>query len=398
MNTTKQHPPRITLLGNNSGRNLGDAAILSSLLDSLSRAVPDIEFYVPSIAPKWIRSSYGSQYRVIALDAMPWTGSIRLLGIPTLWAIAKSDAALICDGIIFGTRFFNPTFNYLITLVFLAPWAALCGTKLVCCSCGIGPFPTAISKLAARWVINLSDLVQMRDRDSEKLAREIGVTKPIEVTGDAAFINPVASEERAAEIAQQEGINLAAPILGINVTRYIDAWLRADERVQSRESFLQSLINGMQHAVEQFDTRPEIIVFSTQPMDEEISRKVSEGLGAHLITNSTYLSHDIQALMRHCELLVGMRFHSLVLASAVGVPVVGLVYAPKVRGFMRLIGCEDLAIELSDVSESTMREQLHRAWTERKALRERQQPVVNHFKEGAHQSIQTIAQRYFGAQ
>src|SRR5690606_29265029 len=126
--------PRITLLGNNAGRNLGDMAILSSILSSLARHLPAARFYVPSTNPQWTRQHYGDRFDVKALNVMPWTGSVRLLGVPTLGALAASDVAMICDGIIFGNRLFNPAFNYLITLVALVPLARLLRCRVVCYS------------------------------------------------------------------------------------------------------------------------------------------------------------------------------------------------------------------------------------------------------------------------
>ena len=138
--------PIVTLLGNNSGRNLGDAAIMSAILDRLSAHVPDVEVLVPSIKPDFIDKHYGERYNVKGVDVRPHTISMRLLGIPTFRCLLKSDIALICDGIIFGRKLFSPH-NFLITLIFLVPFAKLAGCKIVCFSCGIGPFPSKLSKI-----------------------------------------------------------------------------------------------------------------------------------------------------------------------------------------------------------------------------------------------------------
>ena len=394
MSSNKKHP-RITLLGNNSGRNLGDAAILSSILDSFSKALPNAEFFVPTIAPKWVRKHYGEHYNVRPLDAMPWTGSVRLLGIPTLWAIAKSDITLICDGIIFGVKLFNPTFNYLITLIFLVPWARLVGSKVVCYSCGIGPFPGFWSRHFARWVINASDLVIMRDEDSKELAESIGVTKAISVTGDAAFVNPVSSHDRAQEIAREERIDLTVPIIAVNVTKYIDTWLAKGQKVDARGSFLDTMADGLIRAREQIDQKVQFLVFSTQPMDETVSYQLADKIGAKVIDNTKYLSHDIQAMMRPCGLMVGMRFHSLVLSTAVNVPCLGLVYAPKVRGFMRLLDCEAYSLELAEITPELLAERVQAAWQEREQLWEKQNLLVSTLKAGAEQATLDVARHYF---
>ena len=122
--------PIITLLGNNSGRNLGDAAILSSILHQINSLLPKAKFFVPATHIEWIQKNYEAKYNAKALNVMPWTLSIRLLGLPTMIAIAKSDTVFICDGIIFGKKILNPAFNYLITLLFLIPWAKLMGCLL----------------------------------------------------------------------------------------------------------------------------------------------------------------------------------------------------------------------------------------------------------------------------
>ena len=390
--------PRITLLGNNSGRNLGDMAIMSSIMESLSKRLPNAEFYVPTIKPSWVKEHYGSKYNVRAINVMPWTLSLRLLGLPTLRCLAKSDCALICDGIIFGKKLFNPAFNYLITLVFLVPLGRLLGCKMVCYSTGIGPFPSWVSRLFAKWTINGCDLVMMRERDSEKLTKEIGVTQPVELTGDAAFINPVSSDATAVAIMKEIGLNPEKPVLAINATSYLDTWLSSSERLADPKSFLKLVAAGIRRAQESVRDRFQPLVVCTHPMDEATCQELTKLVGGNLITNTTYLSHDIQAVLRRCGLLVGMRFHSIVLASSVETPVVGLIYAPKVRGYLRLLNCEDYGLELASLNEEVLGTKLAQAWDDRAALKARQVPIIRDLKAGAEHAADLLVHRYFAPQ
>ena len=387
--------PKVTLLGSNSGNNLGDAAIMAAILDKLSIELPGAEFYVPTTKPSFVRKHYGDNYNVQAIDIMPWTGSIRFVGLTTMRCLWKSDVALICDGIIFGKKFFNPLFNFLITLVFVVPIARLFGCKVVCYSCGIGPFPSRASRIAARWVMNGCDLLMMREPESRDIARSLGVTQPIELTGDAAFINSVSDDLRAAEIIKQEGIDALTPIFGVNVTAYFDSWLAQDERLADKSGFIdllaQSILGAQQDAQERF----QVVLFSTHPMDEPTVFELAKRLNCKVIHNSKYQSHDIMAVMRRCQLFMGMRFHSLVLASAVGAPVVGLIYAPKVRGYMKLLRCEDYSLELAKLTMDGLRERISCGWRERAALKGRQDPIVNDLKRGAHRAAQLLHEKYF---
>jgi polysaccharide pyruvyl transferase WcaK-like protein len=389
--------PRITLLGNNSGRNLGDMAIMSSIMESLSKRLPNAEFYVPTIKPDWVRKHYGHRYNVKAVNVMPWTMSLRLLGLPTLACLAKSDVALICDGIIFGKKLFNPAFNYLITLVFLVPLARLLGCKMVCYSTGIGPFQSKISRLFAKWTIQGCDLVMMRERDSEKLTQDIGVTKPVELTGDAAFINPVSEDSVAVSVVRELGLDPEKPMMAINATAYLDTWLNPNERLSDPKGLLKTIAAGVKHAQERVTDKFQPLIVCTHPMDEATCRELAAMCDGRVLTNSTYLSHDIQAVIRRCGILVGMRFHSIVLASSVETPVVGLIYAPKVRGYLKLLRCEEYSLELASLTPEYLGNKLAEAWNARKELQERQRPIIGDLKEGAEHAADLLCSKYFGS-
>jgi len=389
--------PRITHLGNNSGRNLGDMAIMSSIMESLSKRMPNAEFYVPTIKPEWVRKHYGERYNVRAVNVMPWTLSLRLLGLPTLSCLAKSDVALICDGIIFGKKLFNPAFNYLITLVFLVPLARLLGCKMVCYSTGIGPFQNTISRLFAKWTINGCDLVMMRERDSEQLTKDIGVTQPVELTGDAAFINPVSDDKVAVSIMRELGLEPEKPTMAINATAYLDTWLNPNERLSDPKGLLKTIAEGVKRAQEQVGDTFQPLIVCTHPMDEATCRELAALCDGKVLTNSKYLSHDIQAVIRRCGILVGMRFHSIVLASSVETPVVGLIYAPKVRGYLKLLKCEEYSLELASLTPEYLGRKLAEAWNARKELQERQRPIIGDLKEGAEHAADLLCSRYFGS-
>jgi polysaccharide pyruvyl transferase WcaK-like protein len=387
--------PVITLLGSNSGNNLGDAAILSSILEHLTRELPGSEFIVPTTKPSFTNTHYGHRYNVKAISMMPWTGSIRFFGIPTFAALWKSDVALICDGILFGKKLWNPFFNWLIALIFVVPFARLVNCKVVCYSCGIGPFKSKISQIFAKWVLNGCDLVIMRENDSKKLAEDLGCIHPVEVTGDAAFINPVSDEARAHEVSRELGIDFTKPTLGLNVTKYMDTWLNANEKIQDKDAFLKMLADGVKLAKKNLGEDFQTVVFCTHPMDEGAATELANHLDGLKVLNSKYLSHDIQAVMRQCQLFAGMRFHSVVLASAVEVPIIGLIYMPKVRGFMRLLGCEDYSLELGKLTLETFSATLERGWKERAALKVRQKKIVDELKAGALRAAARIRERYF---
>lgn len=389
--------PVITLLGSNSGNNAGDAAILAASLEVLSAELPGAEFLVPTHKPQFVDRNYGSKFNVKGINFMPWTGSIRLIGISTFRALARSDVALICDGIIFDRKLFNPFFNWLINLVFLVPWCKLVGCKLVCYNTGIGPFKTKLGRKLARYLIDSCALVTMREEDSKQLCLDIGVTQPVELTADAAFANKVSDDRRAHEIAIAEGIDFSRPLLGINLTAYADTWL-GEKGSNGKRDFVELIANGITAANAKLGCEFDPIVFSTHPMDESSAQRLAGLLHAPLVSNTKYLSHDLQAIMQKCQLFMGMRFHSLVLSSAVAAPIVGMVYMPKVKSYMKQLHSEDCMLELAEVSANQIAEILEYAWPIRAEIRARQQIVVKRLKQLSLKAAELVRQRFFTGQ
>jgi polysaccharide pyruvyl transferase WcaK-like protein len=393
---------KVLLLGNNSGRNLGDATILASILSEFSKSTQDVEFLVPSIAPDFIDDNYAKKFNVRGINVLPWTGSIRLLGLPTIRAIFKSDIALICDGIIFGRKLFSPH-NFLITLFFLLPFFWFSRCKLICYLTGIGPFPSALSKFMARTVINSCERVIMRDEDSIALAKEIGVTRQIEMAGDAAFLNEISSSTRAKEIMAAEGIDTASPIIGFNITSYLDGWLSSGDKVGSRTEFVDGYAQAVKLAEAAISANfPETksiskVVICCSPMDLELSELFASMIGAKVVSNSKYLSHDIQAVMREMALMVGMRFHSIILSSSAGVPVIGMIYMPKVKGYFSLIGTPELGMMMKNASAKNLAEAIVLAYQNRSLIKSKQQAAVLGLRQSAAAVTRDLSEKYLTA-
>jgi polysaccharide pyruvyl transferase WcaK-like protein len=70
------------------------------------------------------------------------------------------------------------------------------------------------------------------------------------------------------------------------------------------------------------------------------------------------------------ELVVGLRLHSLILAAAMGVPMVSIDYDPKIAGFMEYAGMEEFMIEPLK-KDDTLMERADEGLSDRTNLRRR---------------------------
>jgi polysaccharide pyruvyl transferase WcaK-like protein len=389
-------PYRLCVLGNNSGRNAGDAAILSSIVRNLLARSPDVAFEVPTIRPAHIREAFAG-LPVRPVSTLPWTLSLRILGPTTMLSIMRSDAVLITDAIIFDYRLLNPVFNYLILLAGVIPFARLCGKKIVCFCVGIGPLDRPLGRRITRMICSLSDAIMVREESSRELLEAIGVPpeRLREIWADVAFVNPPAPPERGREILAAHGVAPGEPLLGVNVNAYLDKWLGSESSLD-RDGFIAAVARGLDDVIGRCGVRVAFVI--TQVMDvgiaEEIRARMAHRERVPVISNRDLTNQEIMAVLGHMSLFAGMRLHSLILAAAMHAPVVPLAYAPKVRHFARMLGLAGETFEFAGFTAERFADALAAAWERREATRARLLPAVEAAKGRARAAFDAFVERF----
>ena len=190
----------VTLLGSSSGRNSGDAALMSGIMDSIDEMCGrKLTYEIPTIKPSYVRDNYSNIVKPVPM--MPWNGAIKILGYPTYASINRTDLSVIFDAVLFDRSLYNPLFNFLSTFNLLLPSAKKNGRLLGCFNVGTGPIDTKRGAEMLRNVIDLMDFVTVRDQGSYEVIRSVGATNPrVLVTADAALIAGSSDENRVNQI------------------------------------------------------------------------------------------------------------------------------------------------------------------------------------------------------
>ena len=79
----------------------------------------------------------------------------------------------------------------------------------------------------------------------------------------------------------------------------------------------------------------------------------------HLLTETGPSSHII-GLFARMKVVVSMRLHALVFSAGQGVPLVGVVYDPKISSFLSYIG-QDLFTDLNELTLDSLKAQVDAA-------------------------------------
>jgi polysaccharide pyruvyl transferase WcaK-like protein len=362
----------ITLLGSSSGRNAGDAALISGIMESIDEQLQrQVCYEIPTIKPKFVRESYPNIVRPVSM--LPWSLSVKMLGVPTLASILRTDLSLVFDAILFDRALFNPLFNFLSTLYLMLPAAKRRGKKLGCFNVGAGPVNTPLGRRVLRQVCELMDFITVRDDDSLTILKEIGVSNPnIVVTADAALNVQASSPARADELLRAKGFKEGEEILAINLSAYLDSWASKGKTSMGKERFLKIYAAGLNRALKELNVP--LLFVSTQYHDVEVTKALMELVTAPvkmaLISNRECSHYDIKAILSRVSLLFAMRLHAVILACSEFSPAIALPHQPKVVHFLRTLGLEDYALSFDDFSEETISRHLLKGWKDRSYLRE----------------------------
>ena len=321
--------PRVIVHGFYGMGNLGDEAILTALLRECSK-LRDIKVTVLSPNPATVRAAY----HLPALRAGGRLSQLRLTP-----SIAHCDLFLLGGGGLLKDYGDSPAS----LLSWLKPIALAqrLGKRTATFAIGADHVRFPRSKNRLRQVLSRADMIAVRDSFSADLLRLLGVTGEIDISSDPALLLTHEGTWRGMDEAR--------------VAICVRHWFSDRNATENSTVFhhflsaLASTVRALRSAGASIDFIP---MRANEPDDDRaIAHRIWQMAGRHgdvrVFESVPRVESFIERLPRY-RLLIGMRLHSLILATGVGVPVVGLDYMPKVGAFMRSVGESDRCLRLEE--------------------------------------------------
>ncbi|MFI7249669.1 polysaccharide pyruvyl transferase family protein [Micromonospora chalcea] len=334
----------IGVLGSYGGRNLGDEAILTGLLDDLRRHEPNARIIVFSRNPAHTALAHPE------VEAVPWEGVSRVDSSPVL---NQLDLLILGGG---GILYDKEARRYL-RVVRVAQER---GLPLLTYAVGAGPLSDTLDSGMVRETLAQAVEVTVRDQESRMVLEEAGLINPITVTADPAFL--LEPEEFPEQWLREEGVPSNSRLVGLSVREPGRAAERLD--VDGYHRLLAQIGDFLVHRIDAH------VLFV--PMERDDIRH-SHGVLSHMtaadrgrILHGDYRPAQILGLMRHFDLAVGMRLHFLIFAAMMGTPFLPLPYAGKVFDLAQRLGVPALRGVEREV-EGPLLAEVDRLWDERAA-------------------------------
>ena len=293
--------------------NSGDDALLHLIIKEITEIKPDTRFVVFSNSPKNTQKVYG-------VDA------VYRFNMFAVWrAIKKSNLLLTGGGSLLQDATSTKSLYYYLTLIKMA---IKMGKKTMLYANGIGPIYIVKNKFKVKDVVEQIDKITLRDQVSYRMLWSMRVnTKNVKVTADPAITLKPLSDERIKEIFEQENIPQKE-----FVTISIREWSGIDltEKVAEISDYIR----------DKYSLIP-VFIPMQRPNDDEITQRTYSLLkGEGYILKGNYEFDEIMTIVSKSKIVIGMRLHTLLYGANSKIPVIGLVYDPKVDAYLEYLGQE----------------------------------------------------------
>ncbi|MBP3633011.1 MAG: polysaccharide pyruvyl transferase CsaB [Oscillospiraceae bacterium] len=304
--------------------NAGDDSILDAILGQMRSIDPDIPAYVLSRNPSETRL----RYRVGAYHTFDPRFILRMCRTKLY---INGGGSLIQD--VTSTR----SLRYYLTNIALAK---LCGNPVLMYGCGIGPVSLPKNRKKAGKVIDrYADTITLRDPQSAEELRAMGVTRPtIMITADPALLLDGAEETKVDGFMLSHGLDPK----GHYALFVLRPWQGFDEVCPEIAKAARTL----------YETKGLTPVFLALEAgrDLPVSKQAAELVDCpHHVFCVPQDGKLIVGFMARMQVVVSMRLHALIFAAGQGTPLVGIVYDPKVSGFMDYLE-QNNYVNLNDVT------------------------------------------------
>ena len=305
---------KLLLAGYYGSGNIGDEAILQSLISAIKNDHPQAAISVLSADPAGTSKTYD-------VDAVHKYSLVNILK-----KLKASDAFILGGG---GVIQDSTSIRSLLYYLFLIMSAKVLKKKVIILGQGIGPVR---NKYLLKRALKGVDLVTVRDERSLKELTEIKAKpKKLVMTADLTFMMGPPARDNSNNILGYAGIMRRK-------SRLIGVSLRPPVKDRDTEAKYMAIASLCDHLIEKKNSQIIFLIFN-RPGDLDATAKV---MGR--------MKNPANVLLRRCspaemldvisglDAVIGMRLHSLIFSAIAKIPGFGLSYDPKVESFQRQTG------------------------------------------------------------
>ena len=297
----------VVLSGYYGHKNSGDDALLSAIIKEIREQKEDARFVVLSANPEETKNIYG-------VDAVN-----RFNPFSVYSAIKKTKLFINGGGsLIQDVTSSKSLYYYLIAI----KTALKLKKKTMLYANGIGPVYKKKNKGYASKILNQVDYITLRDERSVEVLNSMEITNPpVTVTSDPSVSIKPYGIDRVKEIFNNERIELK-PYFVISIREW------------KNKNIASEVAKAADYISKTYGLTP-VFIPMQNPNDISISIDCIKQMSQKgYMIKGDYSFTDIMTIASKATLVIGMRLHLLMYGANVAIPVIGLVYDPKITAYL----------------------------------------------------------------
>ncbi len=290
--------------------NLGDDAILLSIRRRLAALSDDVELVALSNAP----DSTLEEYDVKAVQ--------RFQPMQVRKAIKNADLLISGGGSLLQDRTSTRSLMYYLTVIRMALHYK---KPVMLYANGIGPVSKSKNRRRVQAVVSKADCITLRDTDSLQELEQMGVgSDAMTVTADPVFTLNGIAPDAAREILTAAEIPTDRPILAVSM--------------RQSGKIAQAVPELARFCDEAAKTHTVLFILMQTPADSAVTEAIRSRMSApSYVLETPGKPETMMGVIGLCNLVFSMRLHTVIFAAKQRVPVMGLVYDPKVASYLDLL-------------------------------------------------------------
>ena len=325
-------------------KNIGDDAMLMAIIDNLKMYRKDMRILVLSKNPLETSLIYN-------VDSINRFNLLKILSM-----MKKSKLFINGGGSLIQDNTSTRSLIYYLAMIWLAKKQ---GMKVMIYANGIGPLNRERNRKLTGKIVDRVDVITLRENLSYNELKNLKINKPeIMVTADPALtINPE-SVEHINQLFLNEEIDPHQQFIGISVRKWVN-----------HEKYEGVIAETADYIVDKYGITPLFIAMHYPEDLAIIDNIISKMKNKSCVIRKKPSVSEMLGIIAKTQMLIGMRLHALIFAASLGIPIVGMVYEPKVEGFMQYVG-QVSAGNINSLETESLKKIIDEVWNNRDSIKE----------------------------
>lgn len=236
----------------------------------------------------------------------------------------------------------------------------------------IGPFKNKVTYLIAKFILNKTKIIMIREKKSEDYILNMSVDcKKIFLIPDTAFyLDPVSPKNVNIILNREEVfINTHFPMVGITMRHVGSAGL--GELVH--ENYIRIMVKIIEYMQKKYNCSilfiPHDGIKTSKHIYEDFLNKMKNKKNIFYLKSKDYSTEELRGIIGKCDILLSAYMHASVSALSMYVPTINFAYSYKAVGVFEMLGQEKWVCDLKNLSYDDLISKVEDAWTNKEKIR-----------------------------